>query len=110
MADARNHFPPLFIIACALFGIGVVGLGSTLVLQPDSHILEGFLYIFIGCLAFGAGEILNHPKPRLLTIKDEHLYSAHFYRKRNPCSLGNLCDIGALILFFIGLSALVYPQ
>jgi hypothetical protein len=31
-------------------------------------------------------------------------------RRRNSCSLGNLCDIGAVLLFFGGLSALLFPQ
>ncbi len=110
MADASTRFPPLFIIACTIFGAGVTGLGCILEVQPTSRIFEGFLYIFIGCIAFGTGEILNHPKTVLLAPKDDRVDSAHFYRKRNPCSLGNLCDIGALLLLFTGLSVLLYPH
>jgi hypothetical protein len=111
MADARNRLPPLYVTACIIFGVGIAGLGCLLVLHPSSHILEGFLYIFSGCIAFGTGEILNHPKiPPFTTSEDGGTAIPRFYRKRNSCSLGNLFDIGALLLFFVGLSALLYPQ
>lgn len=111
MTDASNRFPPLYITACIIFGVGVAGLGCLLVLHPSSHIFKGFLYIFVGFIAFGTGEFLNHPKtPLITTSEDGGIASPQFYRKRNSCSLGNLCDIGALLLFFVGLAALLYPR
>jgi hypothetical protein len=111
MADASNRLPPLYITAWIIFGIGIAGLGCLLFLHPSSHILEGFFYIFFGLTSFGTGEILNHPKtPLISTSEDDGTAIPQFYRKRNSCSLGNLCDIGALLLFFVGLSALLYSQ
>jgi hypothetical protein len=111
MADASSRFPPLYITACIIFAVGVAGLGCLLVLQPSSHIIKGFFYIFVGFIAFGTGEFLNHPKTPLMTVsEDDSVASPQFYRKRNACSLGNLCDIAALLLFFAGLSTLLYPK
>jgi hypothetical protein len=109
MADAGTRFPPLYITAWVLLGIGISGLLCLLILRPPPHIFSGLLYIFLGCIAFGIGEILNHPKTSLpTTYPDDH--PQKFDRRRNSCSLGNLSDIGAVLLFFIGLSALLFPQ
>lgn len=109
MADAETRFPPLYIVACFLIGVGIFGLGGLVVLQPPSPILSGLLYIFMGFLAFGIGETLNHPQisPPIIKPGDD---PNKLPRQRNSCSLGNLCDIGAVLLFFVGLSALLFPQ
>lgn len=109
MAAAPNRQPPLFIIACILFAAGVICLGLSFTLQLDPNIFKGLLYISCALVVFGIGEIINHPKQRFIapaTKKDDS--TPRMYRKRNVCSLGNLCDIGALLLFFIGLAALFY--
>jgi len=106
MAGASNRFPPLYIAACIIFCVGLVGLGCIFVLQLPSYIFKGLLYIFIGFISFGIGENLNHSK---IPSPAESPDIQQFYRKRNVCSLGNLLDIGALLLFFVGLSDLLFP-
>ena len=111
MAGKRLRFPPLYIAAWLIFSVGFLGLCSIYVLQLPPHVSRGLLYISLGCIAFGIGENLNHPRtPRLKLDEHNHPVATHFYRKRNDCSLGNLIDIGALLLFFVGLSALLYPR
>jgi len=111
MADTSDRFPPLYLAACALLGVGIIGLAGVFWLRPPAHIFKGLLYISLGCLAFGTGEILNHPKSVLPeTIQELKSDSPQIHRKRNVCSLGNLCDIGALLLLFIGLSTLIYSH
>lgn len=111
MAGASNRFPSLYIAACIIFSVGIAGLGCIFVLQLPSYIFQGLLYIFLGLIAFGIGENINHPKTLLITTSEDNTPdSPQFHRKRNVCSLGNLMDIGALLLFFVGLSALLFPQ
>jgi hypothetical protein len=114
MAEKTNRLPFLYFASYLILLIGAGGLVYIFLAHPPSEIFKGLLYIFLGFIAFGAGEILNHPKAQLITTgKDDDTYSTfskQFHRKRNPCSLGNLCDIGALLLFFIGLSTLLFRQ
>lgn len=111
MAGIRNRFPHIYLAACMFLGVGIVGLSCLFVLRLPSYTFRGLLYIFLGLIAFGIGEILNHPKTSMITTsEDNNPNSPQFYRKRNDCSLGNLIDIGALLLFFVGLSALLYPK
>jgi hypothetical protein len=107
MAGATNRLPPLYIAACTILGLGIAGLGSIFILELPSHFAKGLLYISVGCIAFGIGENLNHPKTTTPISSPDIKQS---YRIRNVCSLGNLIDIGALLLFFVGLSALLFPQ
>jgi hypothetical protein len=107
MAGAINRFSPLYIAAGILLGIGMVGLGCVFILQLPSHISQGFRYIFVGFIAFGIGEHLNHPQTTSHVARPD---SQQVYRERNVCSLGNLIDIGALLLFFVGLSTLFFPR
>ncbi|MGB3210279.1 MAG: hypothetical protein WBB19_06195 [Desulforhopalus sp.] len=110
MAGQSIRFPFLYLAAYFFFGIGVAGFICILILQPPSEILKGFLYIFLGLILFGTGEIINHPKTPIITPSQQYASATrHFHYKRNACSLGNLFDIGALLLFFIGLSALLFP-
>jgi hypothetical protein len=109
MADAGTRFPPLYITAWVLLGIGISGLLSLLILRPPPHIFSGLLYILMGLALFGIGEIINHPKTSMpAKYFDDRPKKSN--RQRNSCSLGNLCDIGAVLLFFAGLSTLLFPQ
>ncbi len=112
MAGAGNRFPPLYLAACIIFGIGIAGLSCIFFLQLPSYIFKGLLSIFLGLVAFGIGENLNHPNiPQPTLGQDSNTPKPPpCHRKRNVCSLGNLCDIGALLLFFIGLSTLLFPR
>ncbi len=109
MAGATRRLPPLFIAACFLIGVGMVWLAGTLVLQPPPYLFKSFLYIALALVTFGTGEVLNHPKERLVA-PDRDTGSQEFYRRRNACSLGNLSDICALLLLFMGLAALLYSR
>jgi uncharacterized membrane protein len=112
MAGASNRFPPLYIAACIIFAIGIAGLCSLFFLQLPTNVFKGLLSIFFGLTAFGIGETLNHPRISQPTLSWNNNISKvpRIQRKRNVCSLGNLCDIGALLLFFIGLSTLFFPR
>ncbi len=110
MPTVASRLPPLFITACTFIGVGIVCIFGTLVLEPPSHILKGLLYISSAFLIFGLGEVLNHPKERLTTPTQENTtHTREFQRRRNVCSLGNLFDICALLLFFMGISAMFFP-
>jgi len=108
MADARNRFPPLYLAACIFLALGIAGLSTLFTLHLPAYIQKGLLYTCLGFISFGAGEMLNHPKTEQLSTDEENRAEPNNYRKRNVCSLGNLFDIGALLLFFIGLSNLLF--
>jgi hypothetical protein len=109
MADAGTRFPPLYITAWVLIGIGISGLLWLLILRPPAHLFSGVRYILMSLVLFGVGEIVNHPKTSMpATYPDDHPQKSN--RQRNSCSLGNLCDIGAVLLFFAGLSTLLFPH
>lgn len=98
-------------MACTVFSAGVICLGLTFTLQLNTHTFRGLLYISMALVVFGIGEIINHPKQRLITGKDKSgLPHRTLCRRRSVCSLGNLCDIGALLLLFIGLATLLFPR
>lgn len=110
MEAATKRHPTLFILSCIFFLVGVVCLGLSFVLQLEPNIFKGMVYISLAFLAFGTGEIINHPKQRLINpVIGKDATAPQMYRKRNVCSLGNLFDIGALLLFFVGLAALFFP-
>jgi hypothetical protein len=111
MADAGYRLPPLYLAAWTIGTLGIVGLGGVWVLHPPVHMYSGLFYLAFACIAFGAGEILNHPQtPQLSTDASASPAGAKLCRRRNPCSLGNLFDIGGLLLFFVGLSSLLFPR
>lgn len=111
MVDAGYRSPPLYLAAWTMGALGIVGIGAVWLLHPPAQIYTGLIYLFFACIAFGAGEILNHPKPPLVTTETTTPPAdRELCRRRNPCSLGNLFDIGGLLLFFVGLSALLFPQ
>ncbi|GAB6191251.1 hypothetical protein JCM39068_10000 [Desulfocastanea catecholica] len=111
MAAAGYRLPPLYLAAWAIGALGIVGLAGVWLLHPPAHLYTGLVYLSFACIAFGAGEILNHPKPpQLPTEATTPPADRELCRRRNPCSLGNLFDIGGLLLFFVGLSALLFPR
>ncbi|MGW8194419.1 MAG: hypothetical protein ACWGOX_09160 [Desulforhopalus sp.] len=111
MDSSSGRPPSLFIAACTMLSAGVVFLILTLILVLDGHVFRGFIYISLALIAFGTGEIINHPKESLPLPEKNMLPSApHLPRKRNASSLGNLCDIFSLLLFFTGIAALIYGR
>lgn len=90
---------------------GSAGLAVLLLLPATGTTKEGLLYLLVGTSLFGLGEILNHRKTEDLRAGDQHPGDRpSFHRRRIPCSLGNLSDIVAILLFFIGLSDLLFPR
>ncbi|KJR97783.1 MAG: hypothetical protein VR65_22400 [Desulfobulbaceae bacterium BRH_c16a] len=110
MNTIARKYPPLFIIAFLALAIGLAGVIGVLLLQLPPSTFKPLLLVFSGCIAFGVGEILNHPIERIPEFgqaagdNDENIY-----RRRNDCSLGNLLDIVALLLIFIGFARFLYP-
>jgi hypothetical protein len=90
--------------------LGGAGLLATFFLQAPDAILKGYTLLSLAVAIFGLGEICNHPKEKTISKVDESAAKTlhQVVRRRNPSSLGNLLLILALLLFFIGLSSLVY--
>ena len=111
MNGFRQKYPPLFVLAWLALFSGLTGSGGALLFQPEASILKPLLLVSMGLVAFGAGEILNHPLEQIKTTTPPHTdYELQAYRRRNDCSLGNLLDIGALLLIFIGIARFMYPH
>jgi hypothetical protein len=110
MNTIAGKFPPLFVIACLALATGLAGVIGSFVLQLPPSTFLPLLLVSSGCTAFGVGEIINHPIERIPEFgqapgdNDEMIY-----RRRNDCSLGNLLDIVALLLIFIGIAKFLYP-
>lgn len=103
--------PPLFIAACIIFSAGVFCLGLVLLLPLEGYLFRGLVSLSLALIGFGTGEIVNHPKERLpRPAEDTPSSYPQVYRRRNVCSLGNLCDIFSLLLFFAGIATLIYPR
>ncbi len=100
--------PPLLLAAYTFLCLGISSLTYTLLLLQD-HYFKGFSLISLSLIGFGIGEILNHPKESVSHEVGVSLEKAHsFIRKRNACGLGNLLAIMSILLFFIGLSSLIF--
>ncbi len=108
MVDARIRLPPLYLAACISLILGIAGLATLFVLHLPAYVRKGLIYTCLGFVSFGAGEIVNHPRISRLDSTEDYKEGATTERRRNVCSLGNLFDIGALLLFFIGLSNLLF--
>lgn len=105
-----KRLPPVLMIAAygALLLSLLVAL-SIVLFSPEFHSRIGLLKIAGGLLLFGVGELLNHPAQfRLEQNRKSGARSYRiFHRNRNPCTLGNLAVILALLLFFIGLATFI---
>lgn len=110
MNDIPRKYPPLFILAWLALLTGMAGAGSALLFQPPAPMLKPLLLMSLGFIAFGAGEILNHPIERIPAAEQTASgYGLRTHRPRNDCSLGNLLDIGALLLIFSGIARFFCP-
>ena len=108
MSSSAKQLPLLFVAACIFFIAGVICLGLTLTLQLDPATFRGYLLLSLALLIFGIGEIINHPNQRIFATPEEKLPTTpQVRRKRNVCSLGNLCDICAILLLFAGIGSLM---
>ena len=110
MAEITARKNPLLIAAVACLSGGVLLLAATIFIQPAFAVLKGLGMISIGILLFGGGEILNHPKEQVTEKRSGGGTDIVTHRRRNACALGNLCIIFSLLLFFIGVSSLLYAR
>jgi hypothetical protein len=107
MTEISEKFPPLFIAACIFVCLGLILLACALFFMDRPVYLRVWGGIATGLMVFGAGEILNHPREQIFRPEQPEEGGKNFRRRRNTCGLGNLLDIIALLLFFIGLSSML---
>ncbi len=109
MTITTSKFPILYIAAWVITATGLLGLFVTLFIEPKHTILKGMVLISAALIIFGLGEFLNHPKEKsFMATEQGDTKRREYIRRRNTCGLGNLCIIVALLLFFIGLSSLIF--
>jgi hypothetical protein len=105
---AASSYPPLYIAAWLFAGAGLACLIAIAVLVPSPEQLKPALLLAFALLAFGGGEILNHPHEKVLPPPSPENQSPppSWQRRRNTCALGNLGSIVAIILFFCAIAAM----
>ncbi|MCP3887856.1 MAG: hypothetical protein GY702_03130 [Desulfobulbaceae bacterium] len=109
MTISTGKSPILYVVAWLLTLIGVLGLITTLIIEPRYTIVKGMVLISSALIIFGLGEFLNHPKEHsFIETEQGDTKRREYIRRRNTCGLGNLCIIVALLLFFVGLSSLIF--
>ncbi len=109
MTKSTGKSPILYVVSWLLTLIGLLGLITTLIIEPHYTIVKGMVLISAALIIFGLGEFLNHPKEQsFITTEKDTTKRRQYIRRRNTCGLGNLCIIVALLLFFIGLSSLIF--
>jgi hypothetical protein len=107
MSAKQTRFPPLFIVAYTAVAVAAILIIGVNMLSVANHIFRGVLLLAAGLGFFGVGEILNHPKETIFPIRqDAEPGILKYYRRRNSCGLGTLCDITSLLFFFMALSSL----
>ncbi len=112
MTTVRTKFPILYLMAWFFTLTGLLGLIATLLIGPTYAIVKGMVLISAALIIFGLGEFLNHPKEKnFIAAEKEEKETAkrgQYIRRRNSCGLGNLFIIVALLLFFVGLSSVLF--
>lgn len=105
---AASRYPPLYIAAWLFAGAGLVCLLAIAMLAPSPEQLKPALLFAFALLAFGGGEILNHPLEQVLPppLPEKSTPFPSWQRRRNNCALGNLSSIVAIILFFCAIAAM----
>jgi hypothetical protein len=111
MRTKQTRFPPLFIVAYSAVAVAIIVIIGINIFPVASHIFRGVLLLSTGLTLFGIGEILNHPKETFYPIRqDAEPGIVKYYRRRNSCGLGTLCDIVSLLFFFMALSSLFFSK
>ena len=102
---------PLFIAACAFFVTAAILFITPFVLALPAYLFKSTLILSASFAALSTGELLNHPKQKLVTRETVKTgQEPQYHRNRNPCSLGNMFDIGGLLLLFIAISSFFFPH
>jgi len=113
MNSPKSHtqIKPLLIFAYGAFASGGILFISAFMLTLPAHFFKATLILAASFAAIGTGEFLNHPKQKLITQETiQNKSKPQYHHSRNPCSLGNLFDIGGLLLFFIAISSFFFPH
>lgn len=106
-----QNTPPLLLVACISLGTGILFLLSLLMFSWQPQQIKGISLVGAGLCCFGLGEILNHPKEQMMVLSEKQKPAQPlFQRPRNSCAMGNLCGILSFLLFFAGLSSLLYGR
>jgi len=109
--ESHSQFQPLLIAAYAAFASGITIFIAAFMLTLPEHVFKAVLILSASLAVFATGEFLNHPKQKLITPETVRTnQKPKYHHNRNPCSLGNLFDIGGLILLFVALSAFLFPH
>lgn len=111
MTESSTTTPITFFIAWTIFIFGLLCTTALFFVEAAYPIVKAMALIGTALLSIGVGEILNHPKEVIFTPENDKKKSKELYRRRrNVCGLGNLFLIIGLLLFFMGLSSLIYRR
>ena len=97
-----TYFFILLLFAGALFIAGSFFMGMEELINWMSQVGTGLLLI-------GLGEWINHPLQKSLTYeeKGEYTFRRFKHRRRKPSGIGNLLEIGGLLLVFMGVAEII---
>lgn len=95
----------MFRIALAAMVIGPV-LAACTMLAPG-RTRPALLFLAVSLALFGIGEVLNHPLQIERRFTEDGQAPQLSSRRRNPCLLGNLLVIGAILFLFMAFSQFI---
>ncbi|MBM9603427.1 hypothetical protein [Desulfopila inferna] len=106
MAAKKSHISMSHYFFIFLLTAGLALLFYTFFNAQDEKIFSGLRQIALGITLIGIGEWINHPLQKSVTYKErkDFIFQKIRHRKRNPSVLGNLFEIGGLLLIFTGLA------
>jgi len=109
MPESHTRSRHLLLAAYIAIASGTIIFIAAFVIALPEHLFKGTLILSASFTTFGTGEYLNHPKQKLITQETVKTNKKpKYHRNRNPCSLGNLFDIGGLLLLFIAFSSFFF--
>ena len=102
--EKKSTTPPVYILAWLILISGVILLLVTAIANPATALFQPLAYLALFLISLGTGELFNHPQEEVRELENNYaLYKVQVKktRRRNPCSLGNIFDIVAILFFFI---------
>ena len=107
MTSTSPQTPIAFKIALLNIVVGGVGLISSQLWEAN---VTGISQVSIGLLLLGAGEYINNPPVNPTAQSNSNLANQprYFNRKRNVSALGNLLDIGGILMLAAGAASLFF--
>lgn len=110
MTQQERKIPVTYYLAWALLTTGLTSALMPLLLQARYAVEKGIILVALAFCLVGIGELLNHPKEQIFIPEGDNKKLPQFRRRRNVCGLGNLFLIVGLLLFFVGLSSLLFSK